>query len=414
MFECCRIAAIFELTCSTRDLLRLFMENYADIRPYNDDEVAPVLARLLDNDELLNTMAQLRVSRIHRWFPWLVRPLVRSVLKRQLRGVVTIRQFQQIVKSYMDDMIETTTSSFTVSGLDNLDLGKPWLLISNHRDIALDPAFVNYALYHNGGDTVRIAIGDNLLSKPFAADLMRLNKSFIVKRSAKGPRQMLAAYKNLSAYIRHSLSEERATIWLAQREGRAKDGIDATEPAIIKMLCMSQRKGEEDFGRFIQSLGIVPVAISYEWDPCDTAKARELSLRESQGAYLKAEFEDLKSIGMGIRGQKGKVHVHFGEPLTADFATPIEVAEAIDAQVIGDYRLQPSNIWAYEQQCGDDAWRRLPDEVLTELGDLSEASRVAFEQRMASIPAEFRSKAVAIYANSVIAKLKRLPSAEHA
>lgn len=390
------------------------MDNYADIRPYDDAEVAPVLARLLDNDELLNTMAQLRLPRIQRLFPKLVRPLVRRALKRQLRGVTTVRQFQHIIKQYMDEMIETTTASFTVSGLENLDLHKPWLLISNHRDIALDPAFVNYALYHNGGDTVRIAIGDNLLAKPFAADLMRLNKSFIVKRSAKGPRQMLAAYKNLSAYIRHSLSQERATVWLAQREGRAKDGIDATEPAIIKMLCMSQRKGEEEFGQFIQSLGIVPVALSYEWDPCDGAKARELSLRETEGAYLKAEFEDLHSIGMGIRGQKGKVHVHFGDPLTADFATPIEVAAAIDAQIVEDYRLQPSNIWAYQHQCGDDAWRRLPDEVLTELGDLSEASRVAFEQRMATIPAEFRQKAIAIYANAVIAKLRRLSPAEPA
>ncbi|HCS28434.1 MAG TPA: glycerol acyltransferase [Spongiibacteraceae bacterium] len=388
------------------------MDNYSNIRPYNDQEVAEVLQRLLTNAELLDTIAKLRLPRLQRWFPRLVRPLVRSVLKRQLRGVATVRELQHVIKHYMDDMIETTTTSFTVSGLENLDLRRAWLLISNHRDIALDPAFVNYALYHNGGDTVRIAIGDNLLTKPFAADLMRLNKSFIVKRSAKGPRQMLAAYKNLSAYIRHSLSEERATVWLAQREGRAKDGIDATEPAIIKMLCMSQRKGEEEFGAFIQSLGIVPVAISYEWDPCDAAKARELSLRESEGVYLKAEFEDLQSIGLGIRGQKGKVHVHFGEPLTADFATPADVAAAVDLQIIEDYRLQPSNIWAYEQQCGNDDWRRLPDDVLTELGDLSEASRLAFEQRMAGIPADHRKKAVAIYANAVLAKLRRLPPAE--
>ncbi len=390
------------------------MDNYSDIRPYNDQEVAPVLQRLLADPELLDTMAKLRAPAALRRFPGLLRPLVRWVLKKQLRGVSSVREFQIIVKNYMDSMIETTTASFTVSGLENLDRNRAWLLMSNHRDIALDPAFVNYALYSNGGDTVRIAIGDNLLAKPFAADLMRLNKSFIVKRSATAPRQMLAAFKNLSAYIRHSLTEERATIWLAQREGRAKDGIDVTEPAIIKMLCMSQRKGEEEFGPFIQSLGIVPVAISYEWDPCDAAKARELSLRESQGKYLKAEFEDLQSIGLGISGQKGKVHVHFGKPLEDDYRTPIEVAAAVDAQIIEEYRLQPSNIWAYEQQCGNDDWRRLPGEVLTELGDLSESSRAAFEQRMAAIPAEFREKAIAIYANPVIAKLGRLPSAQSA
>ncbi len=390
------------------------MDSFAEIRPYNDQEVAPVLRKLLNDNELLDTIAGLRLPRLQRAFPRLVRPLVRNALRRQLRGVDTVRQFQQVVKLYMDEMIETTTGRFTVSGLDNLDLGRPWLLISNHRDIALDPAFVNYALYHNGGDTVRIAIGDNLLSKPFAADLMRLNKSFIVKRSAKGPRQMLAAYKTLSNYIRHSLTEENSTVWLAQREGRAKDGIDATEPAIIKMLCMSQRKGEESFGDFIKTLGIVPVAISYEWDPCDEAKARELTLRERDGNYLKAEFEDLKSIAMGIRGQKGRVHVHFGEPLAADFTTPAEVAAAVDQQIVQEYRLQPSNIWAYEQLTGKDDWRNLPADVLTELGDLDAGSRAEFDARIAAIPAEYRTKAVAIYANAVRAKLGRLPAAEPA
>lgn len=388
------------------------MDTYSDIRPYNDEEVAVVLQRLLDNRELLDAIGKLRAPRLHTLFPRLLRPLVRRVLRRQLRGVETVRAFQMVVKHYMDAMIEATTDSFTVSGLENLDLKRPWLLISNHRDIALDPAFVNYALYQNGGDTVRIAIGDNLLGKPFAADLMRLNKSFIVKRSAKGPRQILAAYKKLSAYIRHSLTEEGATIWLAQREGRAKDGIDATEPAIIKMLCMSQRKGEESFGAFIQSLGIVPVAISYEWDPCDAAKARELSLRETEGVYLKAEFEDLQSIALGIRGQKGRVHVHFGEPLATDFSTPADVAAAIDAQIIEQYRLQPSNIWAYEQQVGDQQWQRLSAEVLTELGELDAASRAAFDARMATIPADYRARAVAIYANPVMAKLKRLGAGE--
>ncbi len=381
------------------------MDNFADIRPYRDDEVAPVLGKLLNDRELLDTMAGLRAPRLQRWFPKLVRPLVRHVLKRQLKGVATVRQFQQVVKLYMDEMIETTTSRFTVSGLENLSLERPWLLISNHRDIALDPAFVNYALYHNGGDTVRIAIGDNLLSKPFAADLMRLNKSFIVRRSAKGPRQMLAAYRTLSSYIRHSLTEEQATIWLAQREGRAKDGIDVTEPAIIKMLCMSQKKSEEAFGDFIKTLGIVPVAISYEWDPCDAAKARELALREQDGAYHKAEFEDLQSIAMGIRGQKGRVHVHFGEPLQQDFSTPNEVAVAIDRQIVQEYRLQPSNIWAYEQQTGRDDWQQLPDDVLTELGPMNSDSQAAFQARLAGIPGAHRSKALAIYANPVIAKL---------
>src|SRR5699024_10445637 len=143
-------------------------------------------------------------------------PLARWQLGRQLAGVEDVHGFQLVIKKYMDAMIESTTSRFEVSGLAELSADQPWLFMSNHRDIALDPAFINYALYHNGHSTVRIAIGDNLLSKPYAADLMRLNKSFIVRRSARGPRQMLAAYRQLSDYIRHSIVTERCPIWLAQ------------------------------------------------------------------------------------------------------------------------------------------------------------------------------------------------------
>lgn len=381
-------------------------DTFADIRPYNDAEVPEVLARLLDNGELLSTIAKLRLGRFEQFLPLLARLLVRVILKRQLRGVETVQQFQMVVKQYMDRMIEASTSAFTVSGLENLQPGTAYLLMSNHRDIALDPAFVNYALYHNGHDTVRIAIGDNLLTKPFASDLMRLNKSFIVRRSAKGPRQVLAAYRQLSSYIRHSLQQEQASIWLAQREGRAKDGNDRTEPAIIKMLSMSQQKTEESFAEFVNGLNIVPVSISYEWDPCDELKANELALTARQGHYEKAEHEDLGSIALGIQGGKGHVHVHFGKPLTGEFSDADEVAAAIDRQVLENYVLHPSNIVAYQQLEG----RAVPADL--EVGypartdSISEAQRAAFQQRMASMPEEQREFALAIYANPVRGKLR--------
>ena len=206
---------------------------YADIRPYRDHEVAATLARLLDDREFLDAMASLRFGRLARLVPPLLRPLVRHRLSREVRGVEDIRGMQMIIKRYMDSMIEDTTGGFTVSGLDQLDPVQPYLYMSNHRDIAMDPAFTNYALHRAGRETVRIAIGDNLLTKPWVSDLMRLNKSFIVKRSASGPRELLAASKNLSNYIQHSISRERSPIWIALREGRAKDGIDRTEPVII-------------------------------------------------------------------------------------------------------------------------------------------------------------------------------------
>ena len=176
------------------------------------------------------------------------------MLAREVRGVADVRSMQVIIERYMDRMIESATGGFSVSGLERLNPVRPYLYMSNHRDIAMDPAFTNYALHRNGYDTVRIAIGDNLLTKPWVSDLMRLNKSFIVKRSVSGPRELLAASKNLANYIQHSLLQENAPIWIAQREGRAKDGVDRTEPVIIKMLSMSRDKREQEFGEHIQSL----------------------------------------------------------------------------------------------------------------------------------------------------------------
>jgi 1-acyl-sn-glycerol-3-phosphate acyltransferase len=377
------------------------MDDFADIRPYQDEEVAPVLAKLVSDPELLAALAKLKAPVLSRFFGFAVRPLLKLYLRRELRGVTTVRDFQLHVEHYMDQMIEGSTRRFTVSGIEDLDPKKSYLFISNHRDIALDPAFLSYALYHNGQDTVRIAIGDNLLSKPFAADLMRLNKSFIVRRSAKGPRQMLAAYRKLSAYIRHSLLEERESIWIAQREGRAKDGNDATETAVIKMICMAQDKEHESFADYVNNLNIVPVSIAYEWDPLDVAKAQELVHTARDGAYQKAEHEDLKSIAAGILGDKGDVNVHFGKPLQGDYVNAVAVAADLDTAIIQQYRLYDSNILAYQAVVGDDRWQELDAEVP------DAGQRAAFDNRMSAIPTAYRQKVLEIYANPVINKLRR-------
>ncbi|MHA7814836.1 MAG: 1-acyl-sn-glycerol-3-phosphate acyltransferase [Pseudohaliea sp.] len=377
---------------------------YADIRPYRDDEVAPVLARLLDDPELTGAIAAFRFGGLSRLLPFLLRPAVRWYLKRELRGVETIHDLQLVIRGYMEAMIENTTAGLTVSGLDQLDPACPYLFVSNHRDIALDPAFTNYALHVNGFDTVQIAIGDNLLTKPWVSDLMRLNKSFIVRRSAAGPRQLLAASRHLSAYIRHAITEQHANVWIAQREGRAKDGIDRTEPAVIKMLSLSRDKASEDFGEHIASLGIVPVAISYEVDPCDALKARELAERARTGAYEKGEQEDVASIGVGIAGSKGRVHVSFGSPLGGGFGSAAAVAAEIDRQVLAGFRLHATNLQAFEALEG----RPAPAGLVCEGGSVSAA---AFRARMEAIPAEHRPYALAIYANAVRSQLAALGEA---
>ncbi len=379
---------------------------FADIRPYRDSEVSAVLQRLLVDPEFLGNIARMRLPRLNGLLPGLSRWLVRQVLSRELRGVDAVDPLQSVVKKYMDRMIEATTDRFSVSGLDALAADQAWLFMSNHRDIALDPAFLSYALYHNDHETVRIAIGDNLLSKPFAADLMRLNKSFIVKRSAKGPRAMLAAYRQLSGYIRHSIEVDNNPIWIAQREGRAKDGLDRTEPAIIKMLTMAQDKAVESFSDYVNRLRIVPVAISYEFDPCDSAKAQELYVRATTGGYEKAEHEDLRSIGLGIAGTKGDVHVSFGRPLVGEFADADAVAAAIDRQVIACYVLHPTNFFAYRMLHG-----AMPDLPCGADGSPFAADHYRdieqrFAARIAALPESHRPYALAIYANPIVSKLE--------
>lgn len=241
------------------------VNDFEAIRPYNDDEVVETLARLVRNDEFIDTITRYRLPKLARFSPRVARALARYGLKRAVRDIHSVSDFQDHIAHYMDRMIQNTTETFTVEGLEHLDYQKAYLFIGNHRDIALDPAFVNYALYHSGRSTVRIAIGDNLLQKPYVTDLMRLNKSFIVPRSARGKRAMVAAYQQLSNYIRHSIVEDNHPIWLAQREGRAKNGVDRTGSAIIKMLGMARRMTNKDalVSDTIAELRIVPVSISY-------------------------------------------------------------------------------------------------------------------------------------------------------
>jgi len=373
---------------------------FAEIRPYRDDEVAAVLTRLLHNSEFLGTLAVYRLGRWASLMPGLMRFLVRYLLAREVRGVSDVRSMQLIIERYMTRMIERATGGFSVSGLERLDRTRPYLFMSNHRDIAMDPAFTNYALHRGGYETARIAIGDNLLTKPWVSDLMRLNKSFIVKRSSSGPRELLAASKTLANYIQHSLLEENSPIWIAQREGRAKDGVDRTEPVIIKMLSMSRDKRNQEFGEHIRSLGIVPVAISYELDPCDAMKAKELFQKATEGRYEKGEQEDVASIAQGIAGEKGRVHVSFGSPLSDGLDSPDAVASEIDRQVISQYCLHPTNLYAYRRLYGEDT--PVPQKLYLEEGDCSEA---AFDARIEAMPEAHRPYALGIYANAVVSKL---------
>ena len=378
---------------------------YEDIRPYNDSEVPGVLARLVADPELHDTIARMKYPRLARLAPWLFRGPIKAKLQEAFAGVTDVASFQQVIGHYWWGLMEKQTRDIEVSGLDQLDPQGAYLFICNHRDIAVDPAVVGLCLDRAGFGTPRIAIGDNLLSKPFTSDLMRLNKSFIVKRSVSGRREKMDALKQLSGYIRYSITEDNNSIWIAQREGRAKDGLDRTDTALIKMLSLSKGK-EQDFAEAMGQLNIVPVTLSYELDPCDGYKARELYEVEKHGSYEKSEHEDLKSIYKGIVGQKGLVHVAFGEPLTVnELESADTIAAAIDQHVIENYHQHCTNLIAYRMLHGNHP----QIDVLREQLNLSEQEwserEQQFKQRIDNLPAEHRNIALAGYANSVVSQI---------
>lgn len=339
---------------------------YKEIRPYNDEEVGDVLRNILHDDEFVSAVTRYQFPKMAHRFGWCLKPFVRIALAAKVSEVDTIRDFQMVLANYMKKMIARTTTKLSCTGIDLLDPEEAYLFISNHRDIAMDPAFVNWVRHQCGMDTVRIAIGDNLLRKPAVSDMMRLNKSFIVNRSATG-REMMKALTQLSGYIDHSISGGHS-IWLAQREGRAKDGNDATDPAILKMLYMAHRK-ERSFAEQVKRLNIVPVSISYEYDPCDSLKANELYEKATQGSYEKSQYEDIASIVKGITGDKGHVHLAFGDPIEGDFDTPEALAAEIDRQIISNYYLHPSNLIAAGQESGTAEQQQGLDERLQAVTD---------------------------------------------
>ncbi|MDX1490393.1 MAG: 1-acyl-sn-glycerol-3-phosphate acyltransferase [Pseudohongiellaceae bacterium] len=375
------------------------MDQFKEIRPYHDEEVRPVIDGLLDTPDFINSIAGFALPTLYRYAPRIARFLTEKKLRKQLKHVDSVSSMQSVIAVYMDEMIERTAPRLTHSGLEKLSKDKSYLFVSNHRDIAMDPAFVNYMLYHAGFDTVRIAIGDNLLKRPFVNDLMRLNKSFIVMRSLKG-RELLKSSKLLSEYIHHCI-ETGHNVWIAQREGRAKDGVDKTDTALLKMLSMAKRS--EGFSGSLNALNIVPVSISYEVDPCDAMKADELYQKAEKGSFQKDDQSDINSIVTGMIGFKGHVHVAFGDEIKLESDDAEEAAQIIDDQVLANYQLQATNyaaLYKLMALCPE----QVPELKLPKAeSDLrSQESVIAFEKRLAEIPENQRLYFLRMYANPVI------------
>ena len=377
------------------------MEKFKDIRPYQDPETRPVLDKLMTDPEFLDSIARFYYPRLTRLFPKFMKGAASKKLRGQVKDVHDVKSMQDVIAVYMDKMIHDTTTDLSNSGMDSLKSDRSYLFVSNHRDITMDPAFVNYMLYHGGLETLQIAIGDNLLKKPFVTDLMRLNKSFIVARSAKG-RELLQSLKLLSEYIHHCI-ETGQNVWIAQREGRAKDGIDRTDPALLKMLAMGKR--DLPLAGSLRQLHIVPVSISYEYDACDVMKATELREIQEHGSFTKTDDSDIKSIVTGMIGFKGKVHVAFGKELALTSDDPEVIAAQIDDQIVNNYVLSDSNYLALERlmQDGMVPLHKLRD--IPELDEIDRGARKRFEKRLNAVDPKLHRHFLCSYANPVLNKL---------
>lgn len=363
--------------------LKLITSNdsiFDDIRPCNDNEVQAELNKIISDDLVLNSILKFQYPVLYKRFSFILKPFVKLYLKQKIKKILSVKDFQKLVATFMEKVIKSTTDGVELVGFDKLDKNKGYLFISNHRDISLDPAFIDIALYMSGRDTVRIAIGDNLLRIPAATSLMRLNKSFIVKRSVEAPREKLKALSHLSHYIGLSI-EEGESVWIAQREGRAKDGNDKTEDAVLKMISLYGRQKKQDFKEYMSSLNIVPVSITYEYDPNDLAKARELNEKELTGEYRKDEFEDIDTITRGIRGYKGHVKLVAGDPITGGFENAEELAAILDKFIWSNYEMYPTAL--ISAGCDD---------------KVSSDDKNKFNEHLSKYPQELQDRVKAMYA----------------
>lgn len=318
------------------------LTEFESISPYTDEEAAEALSKLAEYP---------LVAQVSQYFFPSESP---DFLKNLLKSVKTIDEFQVLVmQKIVRWVLDHTARNFSYDGVSNIDPEKKFLALSNHRDIILDPAITQLVLYTNGIPMTEIAVGDNLITNKAIEFLIRSNRMIKVVRGITA-RELYLSSQLLSKYIRLNITEQRSSIWLAQRQGRTKNGYDITEQGLLKMLDMS---GAADFQQNFQDLNIIPMSISYEYEPCDILKARELVISRKH-KYVKAEGEDLNSIMVGIMQQKGNIHLNIGKPLTSEEIALAslcdkndryqQIRHAVDLRVIEGYRLWKNNYVAYD------------------------------------------------------------------
>ena len=333
------------------------LAEFQSISPYTDAEASEALGILADHP-LVAQFSQ-------KFFPDQPADFLRNVFK----NIKTIDEFQTLVmQKFVRWALENTSTGFTYEGIDNIRTDRKFLAMSNHRDIILDPAITQLVLHMNNIPLTEIAVGDNLITNKYVEYLIRSNRMIKVVRGISA-RELYLSSQLLSKYIRINITEQRSSIWLAQRQGRTKIGYDTTEQGLLKMLDMS---GSDDFQKNFEELNIIPMSISYEFEPCDILKARENLISRTQ-KYVKAEGEDLNSIMVGIMQPKGQIHLHIGTPITSEEIAAAaqcdkneryqQIMQAVDKRVIDGYRLWKNNYIAYDLLKGGNKYASMYDQV---------------------------------------------------
>lgn len=369
------------------------MDDYfSSIKPYNEEEATEALKLLFKRDDFLHALR-------------LFEPKINvDKIIEECHNYKTVYDFQlSVAKDFVEYFIENTTDGVSLSGLENIDPNQSYLFLANHRDIVFDTSVLQYYFLTNQYPTSKIAIGDNLLATPLLEMVGKINKMITVKRSVS-IREKLENYKILSDYIHHSICIENQSVWIAQRNGRTKNGMDQTQHGLVKMLSMSDSKNPISA---LKKINIVPVSVSYELEVCDRLKARELAISEQQ-VYEKKPGEDFESIKQGLFGKKGRVSLTIGKVINDELdAIPenllnkekIEVVcDIVDKQIYANYKLFPNNYIAYDllynSCCFEDQYsENEKDRFITYLNTQSQCPDVSAEK--------MRYNLLQIYANPV-------------
>ena len=321
------------------------MNKFDAIRSFYDSEINEGIIKVIDHPMMKALM--------NFCFPG----VEDEIWKEQLRKTHSIRDFQcNFIYYGVQQVLEKSSEGLTTSGFEKLEKNTAYLFVSNHRDIVLDTSLLNACLFEHGLDMTSSAIGDNLVKKSFLKTLSKLNRNFLVQRGLS-PRELLVSSKLLSEYMAQLLLHENRSVWIAQREGRTKDGNDETNPGVLKMIAMGS--DEPNIMDYFKKIKIVPVSISYEYDPTDALKMPQLLAEANNEIYIKEKNEDFKTLLSGIIGQKKRIHIHIGDVLDTEIDEIIKnvdttnkqvqaLAQVIDDSILSNYKLWTTNFIAYD------------------------------------------------------------------